>query len=589
MQNNRIFFEDEKVEVKFNFKYLMRILRYAFPFKFWIGVILVCLLGLSVIELVTPLLESNIIEKVVPTGKYSELVTILVVIAFLEILKCFLDIFQNYISYRCEHKIIYKIRKDLFEKLQKLYFDYFDKIPSGKILVRLTSYVNQLDGFFAYYAIHSVFSFLKILLVVVFAFRINVIFTLIVIGYMIILSVVAIGLRSIMKEKNRIHKNKNTNRVAFVNETIIGNTVSNAFEKKETNAKTFKELNDLSKNSYYEVVKLREKYNAAVSIIWNSINITLYAVAFFLMLKGEPVLGAILAFSSYTDLFYDPIMLIIEALQVFSEKSVNLERIFELLDYPVSVQESPNAYPLPQVKGNIKYDNVTFSYTKDFPILENFSLDVKAGQMIALVGPTGAGKSTVVNLLNRFYDPDKGNIYIDGHNIKEVTTHSLRKQVGVMMQDSFIFRGTIMDNIRYGSPTATEQECIEAAKKIGANQLIEKLPNGYYEEVGENGEGLSSGEKQLICFARIVLNNPKVLILDEATSSIDSLTEKKIMSALDIITKDRTCFVIAHRLSTIRKADKILVINNKGIQEEGTHEELMKLKGQYYKLVNHQI
>lgn len=589
MQNNRIFFEDEKVEVKFNFKYLMRILRYAFPFKFWIGVILVCLLGLSVIELVTPLLESNIIEKVVPTGKYSELITILVVIAFLEILKCFLDIFQNYISYKCEHKIIYKIRKDLFEKLQKLYFDYFDKIPSGKILVRLTSYVNQLDGFFAYYAIHSIFSFLKILLVVIFAFRINVIFTLIVIGYMIILSIVAIGLRSIMKEKNRIHKNKNTNRVAFVNETIIGNTVSNAFEKKETNAKTFKELNDLSKNSYYNVVKLREKYNAAVSIIWNSINITLYAVAFFLMLKGQPVLGSILAFSSYTDLFYDPIMLIIEALQVFSEKSVNLERIFELLDYPISVQESPNAYLLPQVKGNIKYENVTFSYTKDFPILENFSLDVKAGQMIALVGPTGAGKSTVVNLLNRFYDPDKGNIYIDGHNIKEVTTHSLRKQVGVMMQDSFIFRGTIMDNIRYGCPTATEQECIEAAKKIGANQLIEKLPNGYYEEVGENGEGLSSGEKQLICFARIVLNNPKVLILDEATSSIDSLTEKKIMAALDIITKDRTCFIIAHRLSTIRKADKILVINNKGIQEQGTHEELMKLKGQYYKLVNHQI
>ncbi len=589
MQNNRVFFEDEKVEVKFNFKYLMRILRYAFPFKFWIGVIFACLLGLSIIELVTPLLESRIIEKVVPTGKYSELVTILVVIAFLEVLKCFLDIFQNYISYKCEHKIIYKIRKDLFEKLQKLYFDYFDKVPSGKILVRLTSYVNQLDGFFAYYAIHTVFSFLKILLVVIFAFRINVIFTLIVIGYMIILMVVAIGLRSIMKEKNRIHKNKNTNRVAFVNETIIGNTVSNAFEKNESNAKTFKELNNLSKNSYYEVVKLREKYNATVSVIWNSINITLYAVAFFLMLKGEAVLGAILAFSSYTDLFYDPIMLIIEALQVFSEKSVNLERIFELLDYPVSVKESPNAYPLPQVKGNIKYDNITFGYNKDFAILENFSLDVKAGQMIALVGPTGAGKSTVVNLLNRFYDPDKGNIYIDGHNIKEVTTHSLRKQVGVMMQDSFIFRGTIMDNIRYGSPLATDEECIEAAKKIGANQLIEKLPNSYYEEVGENGEGLSSGEKQLICFARIVLNNPKVLILDEATSNIDSLTEKRIMAALDIITKDRTCFVIAHRLSTIRKADKILVINNKGIQEQGTHEELMKLKGQYFKLVNHQI
>lgn len=484
---------------------------------------------------------------------------------------------------------MYIIRKDLFDKLQKLYFDYFDKVPSGKILVRLTTYVNQLNGYFAYYAIRSIFSFLKILLVVIFAFRINVIFTLIVIGYMTLLAIVAIGMRSLMKEKNRTHKNKNSNRVAFVSETINGNTVSNAFEKKEANAKTFKELNDLSKNSYYEVVKLREKYNAAISIIWNSINLTLYTTAFFLMLKGEPVLGAILAFSSYTDLFYDPIMLIIEALQIFSEKSVNLERMFELLDYPISVKEKENAYPLPPIRGNIKYDNITFSYDESFTVLENFSLDVSAGQMIALVGPTGAGKSTVVNLLNRFYDPNKGDIYIDGHNIKDVTTHSLRKQVGMMMQDSFIFRGTIIDNIRYGSPNATDQQCIEAARKIGADQLIENLPHGYYEKVGENGEGLSSGEKQLICFARIILNDPKVLILDEATSSIDSLTEKRVMAALDVITKGRTCFVIAHRLSTIRKADKILVINNKGIQEQGTHEQLMKLKGHYYKLVNHQM
>jgi len=589
MKNNRLIFEDEKVEVKFNFKYLMRIIRYAFPFKFWIGFIFLCLLGLSIIELVIPLFESSIIEKVVPSGKYSKLVTVISVITILEILKCILDISQNYIAYKCEHKILYKIRKDLFEKLQKLYFDYFDRVPTGKVLVRLTSYVNQLNGFFAYYAIRSVFSFLKILLVLIFAFRINVLFTLIVIGYMTILAIVAIGMRSIMKEKNRIHKNKNSNRIAFVSETITGNTVSNAFEKNEANAKTFKELNDLSKQSWYNVVKLREQYNVVISIIWNSINITLYATAFFLMLKGQAVLGAILAFSSYTDLFYDPIMLIIEALQVFSEKSVNLERMFELLDYPVSVKEKENAYPLPPIKGNIKYDNITFSYDNSFTVLEDFSLDVKAGEMIALVGPTGAGKSTVVNLLNRFYDPNKGDIFIDGHNIKDVTTHSLRRQVGMMMQDSFIFRGTIIDNIRYGCPSATYEECVEAAKKIGADSLIENLEGKYHHVVGENGEGLSSGEKQLICFARIILNNPKVLILDEATSSIDSLTEKKIMEALDIITQDRTCFVIAHRLSTIRKADKILVINNKGIQEQGTHEQLMKLKGQYYKLVNHQM
>ena len=264
--------------------------------------------------------------------------------------------------------------------------------------------------------------------------------------------------------------------------------------------------------------------------------------------------------------------------------SSNLEQVFDTIDYPLEIKEKKDAISLSNVRGDIDFNDVTFSYEDDVNILEHFNLHVKQGETIALVGPTGAGKTTVINMLTRFYDVKDGNVTIDGVGIRDVTLHSLRTEIGVLMQEPFIFKGTVIDNIRYGKWDATDEECIAAAKLIFADKFIQRLSDGYNHVLEERGDGLSAGEKQLISFARIVLKNPSVIILDEATSAIDTETELYIKEALDILIKDKTAFIVAHRLSTIRNSDRILYISNKGIAEEGTHEELMAKKGLYYDL-----
>ncbi|MBQ9764680.1 MAG: ATP-binding cassette domain-containing protein, partial [Lachnospiraceae bacterium] len=254
------------------------------------------------------------------------------------------------------------------------------------------------------------------------------------------------------------------------------------------------------------------------------------------------------------------------------------------IDYPLEIKDKEDAVELKDVKGVVDFNNVTFAYEEGINILENFNLHVKQGETVALVGPTGAGKTTVINMLTRFYDVQQGSVTIDGVDVRDASLYSLRKEVGVLMQDPFIFKGTVIDNIRYGKWDATDEECIAAAKTIFADKFIQKLNGGYYHMLEERGSGLSAGEKQLISFARIVLKNPSVIILDEATSAIDTETEMLIKEALDVIIKDKTSFIVAHRLSTIRNSDRILYISNKGIAEQGTHEELMALKGLYYDL-----
>ena len=271
-------------------------------------------------------------------------------------------------------------------------------------------------------------------------------------------------------------------------------------------------------------------------------------------------------------------------IQELAQVSSNLEQVFDTIDYPLDIKDKENAITLKDIKGNVDFNDVTFAYEEDINILEHFNLHVREGETIALVGPTGAGKTTVINMLTRFYDVKEGSVTIDGIDVRDASLHSLRKEVGVLMQDPFIFKGTVLDNIRYGKWDATDEECMAAAKMIFADKFIQKLNGGYNHVLEERGSGLSAGEKQLISFARIVLKNPSVIVLDEATSAIDTETEMLIKEALDILIKDKTAFIVAHRLSTIRNADRILYISNKGIAEEGTHEELMAKKGLYYEL-----
>jgi len=309
-------------------------------------------------------------------------------------------------------------------------------------------------------------------------------------------------------------------------------------------------------------------------------------VALGMLLSGNSIInvGLMTTFTAYMSQFSGPLTQIAAMIQDLAQVSSNLEQVFDTIDYPVTIKDMDGSAELKDVEGNIDFNHITFAYEEGVNILENFDLHVKKGETIALVGPTGAGKTTVINMLTRFYDVQQGSVTIDGKDVREVTLDSLRKEVGVLMQDPFIFKGTVMENIRYGRPDATDEECIAAAKAIYADRCIDKLKGGYEHVLDERGEGLSAGEKQLISFARIILKNPSVIILDEATSSIDTETENLIKQALDVIIKDKTAFIVAHRLSTIRNADRILYIANKGIAEQGTHDELMAKKGLYYAL-----
>ncbi|MBC2478608.1 ABC transporter ATP-binding protein, partial [Clostridium beijerinckii] len=348
----------------------------------------------------------------------------------------------------------------------------------------------------------------------------------------------------------------------------------------------YMEIQETCAKTWMKIFMRNELNTPTVEVFWNIGTLCLFGISLYMMLHGNNSIdaGTVIAFISYMSLFSGPITQVAVIIQQLAQVSSNLEQIFDTIDYPVDIESKDSGVELKDVKGQIDFENITFAYEDDINVLENFTLNVKPGETIALVGPTGAGKTTVINTITRFYDVKNGKVKIDGIDVKDATLASLRREVGVLMQDPFIFKGTVIDNIRYGRPEATDDECIEAAKTIFADKCINKMKDGFYQELEERGAGLSAGEKQLISFARIILKNPSVIILDEATSSIDTETENLIKKAMDVILKDKTAFIVAHRLSTIRDADRILYIANKGIAEEGTHEELMKLRGLYYSL-----
>ena len=382
--------------------------------------------------------------------------------------------------------------------------------------------------------------------------------------------------------------NKSSNLNAYLHDSLDGMKITQAFTREEENAKIYNNLNTKMYKSW-----MKAQYTS--NLVWFSVNNistwvvgAMYLVGFSLL--GPAVqIGTLIAISAYAWRFWQPILQLSNLYNTFINAVAYLERIFEMIDEPVLVDDAPDATELPPIKGDVTFDDVTFSYDGSINVLEHFNLDVKAGESIALVGPTGAGKTTVVNLISRFYNINSGRVLVDGHDISKVTLHSLRAQMGIMLQDSFIFSGTIMDNIRYGRLDATDEEIIAAAKTVRAHEFISEMPDGYYTQVNERGSRLSQGQKQLIAFARTLLSDPKILVLDEATSSIDAKTERLLQEGLQALLKGRTSFIIAHRLSTIKNCDRILYISNKGIAESGSHDELMEQKGHYYQLYTAQL
>lgn len=586
MAKRNTFFQDEKIEKKIDIKQLGRTLKYILPYKKLLILVSCMMLVASVVSLFPPRVLKYLVDDVVANEDYRQLAIVggtLVFLAAIEIISTFI---QTRSLGNMGLKIISQIRTDIFDRLQKLSFNYFDNRPDGKIVVRVTEYINALAEFFSNYVMMFAIYIVKLIVVTVFMFSLSPQLTWIVLATIIPMMTVMILLRSALRRMYSVHRLKNSNRTAFLVESIMGEQIVKNYNRTEINKQTYNKIHTESVDMWWVITKISRLNYPIVQIFWHFGTLCIYGVALSMILKGSDIItaGMVITFTTYMGLFQDPISQISTIIQELAQVSSNLEQVFETIDYPLEIEEKENAVELENVRGNIDFNNVTFAYEDDINILENFDLHVKQGETIALVGPTGAGKTTVINMLTRFYDVNSGSVTIDGTDIRDVTLGSLRKEVGVLMQEPFIFKGTVIDNIRYGRWDATDEECIAAAKMIFADKFIRRLPDGYYHVIEERGGGLSAGEKQLISFARIVLKNPSVIILDEATSAIDTETELYIKQALDILIKDKTAFIVAHRLSTIRNSDRILYISNKGIAEEGTHEELMAKKGLYYDL-----
>lgn len=578
--------QDEELNIRVDFSYFSMLKKYLKPH---IPVIIVTVLMMFVsafCELLPPYFISIILDKCFgETNNYPLFYTLIGAMILTAVLVCVIMRIRSLITNRMAMKIIQDIRSDLFAHMQKLPFSFFDSRPHGKILVRVVNYVNSIANLFANGIIDMITNVFKMFVIVGFMFAMDVRFTLIALAGFPLFAIALTIIRSRHMKAWRKLSAKQSNLNAYLQESINGMKITQSFAREEKNAEIFDDLCEDNKKYWMKAVCISLGIPLFVSVLSTATTASVYVIGVGRIAAGVLQVGTLIAFASYVGHFWEPVT----ALTTFYNEIVNvgsyIERIFQMLDEPLIVEDLPNAQPLDKIKGDVKFDNVTFAYERGARnILENVSFEVKSGDRIALVGPTGAGKSTVINLLARFYDIQGGKITVDGNDITYATLNSLRSQMGIMLQDSFLFSGSIMDNIRYSRLDATDEEVIEAAKAVCAHDFIMRFPKGYETEVNEGGSSLSAGQKQLIAFARALLADPAILILDEATSSIDTETEIALQKGLERLLQGRTSFIIAHRLSTIKNSTKIMYIADKNIAESGTHDELIAKGGRYYEL-----
>jgi ABC-type multidrug transport system, ATPase and permease components len=580
---------DETLETPFSFKHLIRSFVYIKRHLGKISLSLVLSLIANACGLVVPLLMANAVDNAIPNKDVAGLVNIVLFMVGAMLVSVAFTTIKNVMMAKVGQDIVYDIREDLFEHLQKLPFSYYDSRPHGKILVRIVQYVNSVSDMMSNGLINIFLELFNLVIILVYMLIISPKLTLVVLAGMPVLIAVIIIIKPRQRRAWQGVSDKSSNLNAYIHESIDGMRVTQIFTREKTNEGIFYNLLESARKVWMKAIYVS-------NFVWYSVqNISQIVIAFVFVagvfwMGGQVVaFGVILAMSSYAQRFWQPILNIANIYNTFINTIAYLERIFEAMDEPVAVDDLPGATELPQITGNVSYKDVLFEYDPGVQILKSVNFEVKAGESIALVGPTGAGKSTIVNVLSRFYNLSGGFITIDGHDISKATLSSLRSQMGIMLQDSFIFSGTIMDNIRYGRLSATDEMVVNAAKVVRADAFIAQMEHGYYTEVNERGSRLSQGQKQLIAFARTLLSDPRILILDEATSSIDTRTEMLLQEGLLQLLKGRTSFIIAHRLSTIRHCDRIMFIDSGEIAESGSHDELMAAKGSYYRLYMSQL
>lgn len=575
---------DEVLETPFDFAHLKRSFVYIKKYKGKMITALVLSVFAAISGLLGPLITQYALDNTIPQKNMGQLVLLTLAFVGTIAVSITFSTIRSRIMTVVGQDIIFDIRTDLFKHLQELPFEYYDNRPHGKILIRVVNYVNSVSDMLSNGIINVILECLNMLFIMIFMFFVNVKLSLVVLSGLPIFAVIMMMIKKRQRKAWQDVSNKSSNLNAYLQENITGARVTQIFTREEENAQIFDRLSEKYRKSWINAVKYSNLVWPATDNVSTLVRAAIFVVGLLVLTPAAVSLGTIVAMTSYASSFWQPIMNLSNIFNNFINNIAYLERIFETLDEPATIADKPNAQDIGDITGEVKFDDVTFSYEQGKTVLEHISFDVKPGESVALVGPTGAGKSTVVSLLSRFYDLDSGKITIDGKDISQATLHSLRSQMGIMLQDSFIFSGTIYDNIRYGRLDATEEEIREAAKIVCADEFISEMKDGYMTEVNERGSKLSGGQKQLISFARTLLSDPKILVLDEATSSIDARTEKLLQQGLQRLLVGRTSFIIAHRLSTIKNCDKIMYIDNKGIAECGTHDQLIAKKGEYYKL-----
>lgn len=582
------FREDEQMDASDTGKVVLRLFGYLRDYKKDVVIVLIAMAVTVGISLLNPLLIEEAIDHYVADKDMNGLLKLVAFAVTVNLVYVVMVKVRIYVMSLISNNIILKVRNEVYEHIQTLSFSFFDSRPNGKILARIMGDVNSLKDVLAKAVTNIIPNTITIIGVIVIMLMKD---WRLALAAMCTLPFMAIAIYLVEKSNHirwQIVRKKGSNVNAYVHESIAGMRVVQSLNAQDETRAQFEELTDEHRDSFIYACRVADLFFPVIDMSWGIGMMVLYLVGVKIIGAPEVSLGLLVAFGTYTGMFWEPIM---NLSTFFNQLITNLsaaERVFDIMDTESDLTDEPDAFELPDIKGEVAFNNVSFTYDEgtesETKVLDNVSFTAKPGETIALVGPTGAGKTTIVNLISRFYDIQKGTITIDGYDLKKVTMNSLRKQMGVMTQDNFIFHGTVRENIAYGKLNATDEEIIRAAKAVDAHDFIMKMEKGYDTELKEQGAGLSIGQRQLIAFARTMISEPKILILDEATSSIDTHTELMVQKGIEALLKGRTSFVIAHRLSTIQNADRIFVIDQGGIREQGSPAELLEKKGAYYKL-----
>lgn len=580
--------DDEQMDHTSRKKIIRRLLGYLFAFKGAVLGVMVLMAGAIAISLLNPLLIEEALDNYIARRDFEGLVRLGILALALNLVYIVLVKIRMYKMSIVSNKILLRIRQDLYEHIQTLSFSFFDSRPTGKILARIIGDVNALKDVFVNAVTTLIPEFVTVAGVVVIMvakdWRLAA-------ASLSTLPIMVAGVWMVQKASHRrwqIYRKKSSNLNAYVHEDLAGMRVVQSFQAQDEMNEIFSKLTDEHRDSFQDACRYADLFGPVVDFCWGIGAMMLYLVGVRVLGIGQASVGLLVAFGSYINMFWNPILNLSSFYNNLITNLTAAERIFDILDTQPDITDREGVKELPPIQGSVEFSHVSFTYDKGTPaetkVLSDVSFQVRPGETIALVGPTGAGKTTIVNLISRFYDIEEGVIYVDGHNLTQVSIESFRRQMGVMTQDNFIFHGTIRDNILYGKPDATEEEMLAASKAVHAHAFIMEMEHGYDTELKEQGAGLSIGQRQLIAFARTMVSMPKILILDEATSSIDTHTELLVQEGIEALLAGRTSFVIAHRLSTIQNADRIFVIDNGGILEQGSPKELMEKKGAYYRL-----